>query len=312
MLPFRTRQFSILSGGAGAVGGFAVLLVSVGGFLACEGHPSIDIVGDDTCMGAGCAGAGGAGGSTPSSTANGGGTPSPDASAGGNSSLGGGGSGTAGAAGGGGGNTVTGPTFDTIDNLDDGDGRIQVANGRQGPWHSFNSAPSNGGNQKPAFTDAFTPETGGANNTPFAVHTTGDGYTYAGVGLDLNNATTVEESPQSQSYDASAWTGVVFYAKAGSTGGANLRVELSMKQFVPTDRGGSCTGDACWNVYGSRAIQGQLTPTWQQFKIPFSSLQRELGGTNPPFDPTQLMEISFKHEGNNDHFDFWVDEIQFY
>jgi hypothetical protein len=85
-----------------------------------------------------------------------------------------------------------------------------------------------------------------------------------------------------------------------------------MKQFVPTDRGGSCTGDSCWNVYGSRAIQGKLSGAWQQFKIPFSSLDRELGGMTPPFDPSQLMEISFKHEGNNDHFDFWVDEIQFY
>jgi len=188
-----------------------------------------------------------------------------------------------------------------------------MSNGRQGPWHVFNSSPNNGGNQKPAFTDSFAPEIGGANGTMYALHTTGDGYTYAGAGFDLSNATTVEESPQSQSYDGSAWDGVVFYAKAGSSGSANLRVELSMKQFVPTDRGGSCTDTpTCWNVYGSRSIQGKLTTTWQQFKIPYSSLERELGGTTPPFDPHQLMEISFKHEGNNDHFDFWVDEIQFY
>jgi hypothetical protein len=294
--------------------GRAILLALLGGALLACGHPSVGVVGDDTCPGANCATGGGAGTSSPGSTAAGGRTPSPDAAAGGSSSQGGGGAGNgAGGTAGAGGNAMPpGSTSDIIDNLEDNDGRIRVASGRQGPWHVFNSATNNGGNQKPAFTDTFTPEMGGANGTMYAVHTTGDGYTYAGVGFDLNNSTNVEESPQSQSYDASAWGGVAFSAKAGSSGSASLRIELSMKQFVPTDRGGSCTGDSCWNVYGSRAIQGQLTPNWQQFKIPFSTLERELGGTTPPFDPAQLMEISFKHEGNNDHFDFWVDEIQFY
>jgi len=273
------------------------------------GHASITQVGDDGCIGPSCnMGVGGAGGVSGSGATGG----QPNSSAGDASVPRGSGGSSAGGSGGstgtGGMPTSAGPTFDMIDNLDDGDGRIRMSGGRQGPWHTFNSAPSNGGNQVPAFTAVFTPEMGGANNTTYAVHTSGDGYTYAGVGFDLNNATMVEESPQSQSYDASAWDGLVFYAK----GTANLRVEFSMKQFVPTDRGGSCSGDACWNVYGSRDIQGKLNDGWQQFKIPFSSLQREMGGTDPAFDAHQLMDISFKHEGNNDRFDFWIDEVQFY
>jgi hypothetical protein len=214
--------------------------------------------------------------------------------------LGGGGTGSGGASSGSGG---SGPSADMIDNLDDGDGRILMTGGRQGPWHTFNNN-SNGGNQQPAYTSTFLPQSGGANNTPYAVHTTGSGYSFAGVGFDLNNATTTEESPQSQLYNAGAFTGISFWAK----GNGNLRIEFPQRSFVPTANGGSCSSN-CWNVYGSRAIQGKLTAQWQQFTIPFSSLQRDDGSTSPAFTPAELMGIAFKHEG--DTFDFWIDEVQF-
>jgi len=219
---------------------------------------------------------------------------------------GGGGTGSGGATGGGGstssgagGSTTPPPANDLIDNLDDNDGRIIMTAGRQGPWHSFND--TNGGNQQPPIGGGFLPQAGGANNTPYAVHTTGSGYQYGGVGFDLNNATTTEESPQSQSYDASAFNGMTFWAK----GSGPLRVELAMKSFVPTDRGGSCTAN-CWNVYG--ASTSNLTSSWQQYTIAFSALQREQGGTDPPFNPSELMGVAFKAGGT---FDFWIDEVAF-
>jgi expansin (peptidoglycan-binding protein) len=209
---------------------------------------------------------------------------------------------------GGGGTTSTPPpmtTYDTIDDLEDGDGRIIDAHGHQGPWHTFNSA--NGGDQTPPFGGTFAPEAGGAQGSMFAVHTVGDGYTYAGVGFDLNNATNQEESPQSQSFDASAWDGIVFWAK----GTAQLRIEFSMKSFVPRDRGGTCDSN-CWDVYGNATAAAQLTADWKEYKVPFTGMQRESGSTSPAFDATQLMDISFKHTGQNDHFDFWIDDVQFY
>ena len=194
------------------------------------------------------------------------------------------------------------PISDPIDNLDDGDGRILMVGGRQGPWHSFND--SNGGNQQPPLSAAFAPESGGAMGTPYAVHTSGSGYTFAGVGFDLNNASNAAESAQSQAYDASAYSGITFWAK----GNGNLRVEFPQRSFVPTDRGGSCNGGTCWNVYGSRVAQGMLSDQWKQIAIPFSSLQREDGSTSPPFNPAELMGIAFKHEGST--FDFWIDEVE--
>jgi hypothetical protein len=227
-------------------------------------------------------------------------------------SGGGSGAGTGGTsgAGTGGGNAAGGatgsggaaPSTEMIDNLDDNDGRILVVSGRQGPWHSFNDTSS--GNQVPPINGTFAPQSGGANSTPYAVHTTGSGYQFGGVGFDLNNATATAESAQSMAYNASAFTGITFWAK----GTGNLRIELPQRSFVPTDRGGSCSG-TCWNVYGSRAIQGQLTSSWKQFTIPFSSLQREDGSSSPAFNPAELMGIAFKHEGST--FDFWIDEVQF-
>ena len=119
-----------------------------------------------------------------------------------------------------------------IDNLDDNDARIMMVGGRQGPWHSFND--SNGGNQQPPIGTGFLPVTGGANNTSHAVHTTGSGYQFGGVGFDLNNSTTTPESAQSQGYNASAYTGITFWAKGSGT----LRVEFAMRSFVPPTAAG--------------------------------------------------------------------------
>ena len=82
---------------------------------------------------------------------------------------------------------------------------ILVANGRQGPWHSFND--QSGGNQTPPFNGTFAPQSGGANNTPYAVHTTGSGYQYGGVGFDLDNSNAMPESSQSLSFNAGAFSG---------------------------------------------------------------------------------------------------------
>jgi Glycosyl hydrolase family 45 len=244
------------------------------------------------------------------------GTPDAASGSGGSTSgagSGGSGTGNAGGDGNGGGGADNGtsggsggapnvPAADMVDNLDDNDGRILQANGRQGPWHAFND--QNGGNQQPPVNGTFTPQTGGANSTAYAAHTTGSGLGFGGIGFDLNNGSTMPESSQSQAYNAGAFAGIRFWAK----GNGNLRVELPQRSFVPPDRGGSCNG-TCWNVYGSRALQGKLTATWQEFTIMFSALQREDGSMSPVFNPAELMGIAFKHEGSS--FDFWIDEVQF-
>lgn len=277
------------SGGSSSTGGSA----SDGGSVTTGGNPPSDTGGSST-------GGDGAGGSTGGEGTSGAGTGGSSGSSSGGSAGGdaAGGSATGGGTSTGGGNAVT----EMIDDLEDGDGRIAMSSGRQGPWHVFNSGDTGAG--KP-----ITPEMGGANGSQWAMHTTGSGFTFAGLGFGLNNADTTPESAQSKPYDASAWAGVVFMAKAGSTGSASLRVEAPMRDFVPSERGGTCSSD-CWNVYGF-TVTSPLTTSWQEIRAPFSSMKRETG-SSPAFDPKQLMTISFKHTGNNDHFDFWIDDVRFY
>jgi hypothetical protein len=191
--------------------------------------------------------------------------------------------------------------YEMIDDLEDNDARILMGKGRQGPWHIFNNQ-GNGGNQQPS---PFAPEKGGAKDTMFAVHTSGEGFEFAGVGFDLNNAEMTAESAKSQAYDASIWDGITFWAK----GTGSLRVEIPTRNFVPRDRGGSCTND-CWNVYGLD-LPGGLAAEWREYRIPFAMLKRESGSTTPSFARAQLMSVSFRHQGNA-RFDFWIDEVRLY
>ena len=281
------------SGGSPAGSGGAAMVPGSGGKPATGSGGEAPGTG-----GAGAAGNSGAAGMT--GTASGG----AGMAAGGGPGVGGKGSGGAGGgpAMSGAGGTPVGVSI--IDDFDDGDGRIAMMAGRQGPWHSFNDSSS--GNQKPSVNGTFLPEMGGVNGSPYAAHTTGSGYQFGGIGFDLNNASMTPGAMESQAYDASTYKGIVFWAK----GNGNLRVEFSQKGFVPTANGGSCT-DGCWNVYGSRAAQGMLSTTeWKQIAIPFAGLTRDDNSTKPAFDPSQLMGIAFKHEGST--FDFWIDDVEFY
>lgn len=254
-----------------------------------------------TCVSAPAAGGGSAGLSGVSGGTSSGGMNTSGGSAGAAPLGGAAGEGPGGGSGGAAGTAQT--QYELIDDLEDNDERILQTMGRQGPWHIFNDQ-ENGGNQVPPFS-SFAPQMSGAAGTQYAVHTSGEGYGFAGVGFDLNNPEATPESASSQAIDASGWDGIAFYAK----GSANLRLELPTRNFVPQDRGGSCAND-CWNVYGHR-LSGPLSSDWQEYKVPFHGLQRELGGTDPAFDASQLMSISFKHEGNAP-FDFWIDEVRFY
>ncbi len=176
-----------------------------------------------------------------------------------------------------------------IDNLEDNDRQIIVANGRQGPWHSFND--SNGGNIQPPLGTGFVRDRGRREQHRLRAFTRqAAAIQFGGVGFDLNNAASTPESAQSMAYNASAFSGVTFWAKGSGT----LRVEFAMRSFVPTDRGGSCTSN-CWNVYGANTPS--LSSNWTQITIMFAGMQREQGGTSPAFNPSELMSISFKGPG---------------
>lgn len=265
--------------------------------------------GSSTASGGAASGANSSGGSAGTTTTASGGSDS--AQGGGGSSGASGSSGAAGASAGQGGAAAGaapmggdggGGALETtlIDDMEDGDDRIIMADGRQGPWHTF--SPNGSGELKP--------EAGGADDSMYAMHTKGGGVDYAGMSFDLNNPDTTSGSMQSKPFDASEYSGIVFMVKGGATDSVRLRVEVPTSDAVPTENGGTCT-NSCWNVYGWEMPMPRPTSTWKEVKAPFASMVRSDGSKSPALDKSKLMSISFR-QIEKANFEYWIDDVRFY
>jgi len=235
----------------------------------------------------------------------------------------GGGSGATGgntsATGGAGGGELGFPTdVELIDDMEDGDGAIEDAGGRAGYWHSYNDGT--GTQTPPAYPEdmpvEFTPEalTPPRGQSPMAVHTFGSGFTEwgAGVGLALNGPD-MGLFP----YDASAYTGIVFWARLGDAGAAaTVKVNISDKFSEPA--GGICDESAgeddpnrCFDHWSYIAPLGT---EWSLIVIPFEELTRAGSGAEPTaqaVDVAGLYTIDFGFAQGED-FDVYIDDIGFY
>jgi hypothetical protein len=134
-------------------------------------------------------------------------------------------------------------------------------------------------------------------------------------------------------FDASAYTGITFWAMAGSTGvGQQLKV---LFPDIDTDpRGGRCgpvagspqyTGDsgACYDSWGQSLTSAQLSSTWTQVTVPFATLvggNFGFEGNSGMVDPANLFGVTFQVGGPNPAMveagttivaDYWVDDVYF-
>ena len=181
-----------------------------------------------------------------------------------------------------------------IDDLEDGDGWIVEHDGRVGEWFIFNDGT---GTQTPA--GAFAPSTPGRESN-YAVRTTGSGFSGwgAGVGLPLNDDGTTRDS-----FDASDYEGITFWARAESAVTARFNVFDGN-----TDQdGGVCS--TCFDHFGADV---QLTTSWQQFTFAWDELEQD-GWGNPQsgaIDPSQLYGLAFQF-GPGVSFDLWIDDVAF-
>jgi hypothetical protein len=111
-------------------------------------------------------------------------------------------------------------------------------------------------------------------------------------------------------YNASAYHGISFWAKAGATSGSFLRVSFPDKDTDPL--GGSCTGttgaNSCFDHFGKSIA---LTTTWTKITIRFTELtQQGFGNLVSAFDPATLFRISWDIPAGAT-FDVWVDDVSF-
>lgn len=202
-------------------------------------------------------------------------------------------------------------TVEMIDDMEDNDNAILAAGGRVGYWYTFNDG-SEGATQTPP------PDPEGTGETPFtmtelapargqsttAARSWGKGFETwgAGFGFDLSSPEGAKAA-----YDASAFTGITFWAKIGAGSVKSATVMISDPGTDPD--GGVCT-DECDKWQKTLA----LTEEWQQFTIPFADLKQGGWGTpagSEQIDATQLYSIQFQ-VGVAPEFDVYIDDLGFY
>lgn len=178
-----------------------------------------------------------------------------------------------------------------IDDLDDGDPNITVADGRTGGWYL---STDNTGTTTPA-AGAPVPIDGGMPGK--AIHVTGSGLTGWGASLSAAIA-----NPMTGCYNAAPFTGITVMLKG--TGSIWVSVLTAAVRDAPPDMR---------NHYKK---QVQLTPDWTTVTIDFSELAQPGGwGTIVPFDVTKIYGIDFgpmtATAPATTSFDFWIDNLSF-
>jgi hypothetical protein len=132
------------------------------------------------------------------------------------------------------------------------------------------------------------------------------------MGLDLNNPTT--QTNTKKPWDASAYTGVAFWAKTNTKTSISILVAFPSTQTDPT--GGNCDPspgaekiEKCDDHFAASVLLGT---DWSYFKLPFSkTAQTGWGKPYAALDVTSLLGLQWRLGANTD-FDFVVDDIQFY
>jgi hypothetical protein len=239
-------------------------------------------------------------------------TANPD-NAGGSGGTGGattGGTGGTGGAGGSGGDTTpdTGApgSGDMIDDMEDNDGSIASVNGRVGAWYTYNDATP-AATQVPKQGEPFAMTAGGRDGAGYAARTHGSGFTLwgAGYGFNFKDPGDGDGGSNKSTYDASAYSGITFWAKAGAGSDKGLRVNVSNKDTDPA--GATCMpADKCSDHFGSPVT---LSGDWVKYTLPFAKMaQSGWGQSVAKFDVSTLYAVQFQ-VGKNATFDVSVDEV---
>ncbi len=127
----------------------------------------------------------------------------------------------------------------------------------------------------------------------------------AGLGFDLN----APNSNTKNKYDASRYSGLVFWARSGD-GTLNMRVKIVTAEVVEDSQpGGECSAD-CDDVYGVDITLGE---TWQEYSVALAAppLEQVGWGASTEFNPESVISVQFQ-AGAGVAFDVWIDDIRFF
>jgi hypothetical protein len=207
--------------------------------------------------------------------------------------------------------TDGGITIEMIDDMEANTGLVIAVKGRSGAWFTYNDGtstaaqtPDAGGKFLPT---VITPARGSSN---YASRTNGSGFKTwgAGMGFNINDPPSGPNMNIRSPYDASNYTGFVFWARIAVGTTAAVRFNVPNKDTDPA--GGVCApSSACSDFFGKNLI---LTDTWTEYVIKYGDLA-QLGWGEPVtsgFDPKTIYGCEFA-VGANTTFDVWIDDIAF-
>lgn len=190
-----------------------------------------------------------------------------------------------------------GADVELIDDMEDGDGTIDMTAQRGGVWFSFNDKSE--GSQLPA-ADAeifamseLLPARSGSH---YAARSSGGGFTVwgAGIGFELYNQ---------RAYDLSRYAGLTFWARRGPDTASALRFAVTDSATAP--RGGQC--HKCSDYFG---VDLSLGTVFRRYSFTWQELTQERWGDPQPdaLNAAEAYGIRFQADPLED-FDFWIDDI---
>lgn len=220
-----------------------------------------------------------------------------------------------------------GADVDVISNFEDAFGTVAVEKGLSGGWYTYKDNTMTGMISPPAGVSPVSAEEikGGGRcmggNSDFALHVVGSGFDDwgAGVGTDLGFESPPADAPMGTlgkrvGYDASAYTGIAFWAKAGETPGATAGVRLNVKDIQTDPDGMMCStampngAMACHDDFGKNIA---LTSQWKKYTILFAEMtQQKFGKQYTSIKKDKLYAIQFQFPKSS-KFDFWLDDLHF-
>jgi hypothetical protein len=203
---------------------------------------------------------------------------------------------------------VVDPTL-LIDDMEDADARIAEVGDRTGSW--WLATDMTDGTVTPPGDQEAPPEriVGGRCGSRYAMRVTGEGFEEWGATLVVDFRFTADAEP----IDATAFRGVMMWARAGDSNASPLRDQFQDGNTYP--QGGVCNpdptaSDGCFNGFGSALLP--VSTEWQLYKLEFSRMgQRDFGLRTGALDTSLLyaMEIGVVQDTV---FDFWIDDVWFY
>jgi len=199
-----------------------------------------------------------------------------------------------------------------ISDFESGKAEVAAVAGRSGSWFLFNDGT---GTQLP-MKIANTPlpaEAGGACQSAFGFHTTGQNFTVWGFGLGTDLA--AKTGTDRTAYDLTPYTGIALRAKADKP--ASFRMSISDDGTAPEGKQCTDTTDKtnparCGDYFGQ---EFSLTTDWQDLQMTWSSMTQRGWGLPiaAGFDAAHAYTFRLQVKGTTAapaNFDLWIDDVR--